>query len=309
MPINALLGLCTPYDVNPSPLAVAGFRCVGLEVPLRCGDGGKVVADAILVHDAAAHLVVCESKSGNNIEVEQALRYSEVTAQTVVHAVSLTMPHALEPSVEVLYLGLEAHSERLALSLKSADVAYPLLAVGKSSIKLARSEGASRHLRAALPSAGIDLTAPPLVYIPFDHDSDVEEFVDPVRARLVQAVTLGETEISIRVLSERSCPSFLMYGQAARSQLIKKVQRAARQITTEHPGTYAYAEAPGGGEGYIRILRTPEAYDARGRTQAYQALSRQSPRRHLKIDPNQLDLLQELTGTDDSGSDNVEERP
>lgn len=309
MPINALLGLCTPHDVNPSPLAVAGFRWVGLEVPLRSGDGGKVVADVVLVHDATAHLVVCEAKSGNNIEVEQARRYSQVTAQTVVHAVSLTLSRAVEPSVEVLYLGLEAYSERLALSLKSAEVPYPLLTVGKASIRLARPEGASRHLRAALPGLGVELTAPPLTYIPFDHDSDVEEFINPVRARLVRAIAIGETEISIRVLAERSCPSFLMYGPAARGQLTKKVQRAARQIAAEHPGTYAYAEAPGGGEGYIRILRTPEAYDARGRTQAYQALSRQSPRRPPKVDPNQLDLLQELTGTDDSGGDNVEERP
>ncbi|MER7069270.1 hypothetical protein ABT357_26995 [Streptomyces albidoflavus] len=309
MPINALLGLCAPHDVNPSPLAAAGFRWVGLEVPLRCGGGGKVVADVVLVHEASAHLVVCESKSGSNIEVDQALRYSDITAQTVVHAVSLTLPHAVRPSVEVLYLGLEAHSERLALSLKSAEVPYPLLSVGKASVRLTRAEGASHQLRDAFSGPSTDLIAPPAAYIPFDHDSEVHEFVTPVRARLVQAMALGETDVSIRVLAERSCPNFLMYGQAARGQLTKKVQRAARQIATEHPGTYAYAEAPGGGEGYIRILRTPESYDARGRTQAYQALSRQSPRRRPAVDPNQLDLLQELTGTDDSEGDNVKERP
>ncbi|MFJ2476353.1 hypothetical protein ACIOWI_25810 [Streptomyces sp. NPDC087659] len=309
MPINALLGLCTPYDVNPSPLSAAGFRWVGLEVPLRCGDGGKVVADAVLVHDAAAHLVICEAKSGNNIEVEQAHRYSKITPQTVVHAVSLTLPRAVEPSIEVLYLGLDAYSDRMTLSLESAEVPYPLLSVADKSIKLLRADGASTHLRNALPGTGVDLIAPPVTYIPFDHDSEVDDFINPVRAHLVRATASGETEISIRALTERSCPYFLSYGQAARAQFIKKVQRAARQIAAELPATYAYAEAPGGGEGYIRILRTPEAFDARGRTQAYQALARQQPRRQPRVDPNQLDLLQELADSDDSGSDNVEERP
>ncbi|MEU1166984.1 hypothetical protein ABZ372_44390 [Streptomyces sp. NPDC005921] len=34
LPINALLGLCTPHDINPSPLADNGFRVIALEMPL-----------------------------------------------------------------------------------------------------------------------------------------------------------------------------------------------------------------------------------------------------------------------------------
>ncbi|KOU81333.1 hypothetical protein ADK94_26840 [Streptomyces sp. XY593] len=281
-----------------------------LEVPLVATDGGKVVADLILVNDAAAHMILCESKSGANIEVDQAKRYARVLPKTVVQGASITLPGTAEPSVETLYLGLEVHSERLALSLTSADVDYPLLTVAEKAISLTRREHASSLLQSALPERGVELLAPPVSYIPFDHDDLVEVFVSPVRAQLIKMQAAGEPSISCHSLTERTCAHFLLYGVAARAQLIKKVTSAARQIATEFPSTYQYHQAPGGGEGVIHILRTPEAHDARGRTQAYQALARpHTPRRRRAVDPNQLDLLQELEGVDESGDDDMEERP
>lgn len=55
-PVNAVLGLCAPGDLNPAPLHDAGFRVAGLEVLVRTPDG-NVVIDVLLAHDATSHLV------------------------------------------------------------------------------------------------------------------------------------------------------------------------------------------------------------------------------------------------------------
>ncbi|MEV2193510.1 hypothetical protein AB0I02_21350 [Streptomyces phaeochromogenes] len=310
LPINALLGLCTPHDINPSPLANAGFRVVALEVPLSCGASSSVVADAVLFHDALAHLVICEAKSGANVELDQARRYGRLTAQTVVRATSINLSRAAEPSMEVVYLGLEEHAERLSLSLTNAEVPYPLLTVSDKVVKLVRAAQASGHLRAALASEGVDLVAPPTTYVAYDHESDDAEFVSPVRTQLVKAAALGDKMVTVRRVAEGCCPHFAVYGKAARSQLLKKVARAARQIAREDSESYLCTVGPGGDDVIVYIRRSPEDFEARGRTQAYQALSRRSrSRQGPQTDPNQLDLLQELGDGDDSEDDEAEERP
>ncbi|MGW1902907.1 hypothetical protein ACWCQB_37325 [Streptomyces hirsutus] len=310
LPINALLGLCTPHDINPAPLVGAGFRVVALEVPLSCGGTHSVIPDAVLFHAAAAHLVLCEAKSGANVEVDQARRYGSVTPQRVVQATSINLPRAVTPSVEVLYLGLEDHADRLALSLASAGVKYPLVTVSDKLIRLVAAERASEHLQASFPAGGVELIAPPTTYIPYDHESDDSEFLTPVRSQLVKAAARGESSVTVRRLAEDCCRYYAYYGKAARGQLLRKVGAAARQVAREYPGTFQCSLGPGKDDTIVQILRTPEAFDARGRTQAYQAMSRRSRSRpRLQSDPNQLDLLQELGNGDDSEDDEAEERP
>jgi hypothetical protein len=310
LPINALLGLCTLHDINPAPLAEGGFRVVALEIPLSTGSNTSVVPDVVLFHDAAAHIVLCEAKSGANVEVDQARRYNAVTPQRVIQATSINLPHAVTPSMEVLYLGLEEHAERLSLSLDSAEVEYPLITVSDKLIRLVAPERASDHLKASLPRSGVELIAPPITYIPYDHESSDGEFLNPVRSQLVKAAALGESSVTVRRLAEDCCRYYAFYGRAARGQLLRKVTTAARQIARDSPDTFQCTLSPGKDDTIVRILRTPEAFDARGRTQAYQALSRRSrSRRRLQPDPNQLDLLQELGDGGDSEDDEAEERP
>ncbi|MYX95678.1 hypothetical protein GT045_12860 [Streptomyces sp. SID486] len=283
---------------------------MALEVPLSTGANNSVVPDVVLFHDMAAHIVLCEAKSGANVEVEQARRYGAVTPERVVQATAVNLPHAVKPSMEVLYLGLEEHAERLALSLDSAGVGYPLVAVSDKLIRLVTPERASEHLKAGLPRRGVELLAPPITYIPYDHESDDSEFIAPVRSHLVKAAALGESSVTVRRLAEDCCRYYAFYGRAARGQLLRKVSAAARQIARDYPDTFQCSLSPGRDDTIVRILRTPEAFDARGRTQAYQALSRRSrSRQRLQPDPNQLDLLQELGDGDDSEDDEAEERP
>ena len=56
-PVNAVLGLLTPYDVNPAVLANASFTLAGLEIP-AVGAEGKVVIN-VSSFNPTTGLLVC----------------------------------------------------------------------------------------------------------------------------------------------------------------------------------------------------------------------------------------------------------
>ena len=75
----------------------------------------------------------------------------------------------------------------------------------------------------------------------------------------------------------------------------------AKRIAISDPGTFEYSAAGPNRDGHVRLLRSPEENDPRGRTQAYQRLGRlrqgraRRPRREI---PGQGSLLDELDKAD-----------
>jgi hypothetical protein len=302
LPLNALLGLVTAGDINPSPLADAGFRLVGLEIP-AIGAAGKVVIDALLFHEATNHLVQCESKSGPNIKEEQAGAYNAMTANAVVQAAYVTLRHRTVPTLETLYLCLEDNAPRIRQGLNAVGLAFPVLAVGPKRVVLDGPEMASQVLREALQDP-VTLVAPPPRIIAFDAESPVEEIEKHVRATLVSLLANRTKHVSLTGLTERAAGHYALYGHMAQNQLKKTVAAAIRAIVVEAPDSFAF-DGPTGSrqEGLIRFLKTPEDLDRRGRTQAYQALGRAGKTqkgRKVAVDPNQLDLLGELDVADNN---------
>jgi len=147
-PLNALVGLVTPGDVNPAALAEVGFRLAGLEVPVLGADGA-VKVDAILFHDASVHLVLAETKSGANVEPDQAWRYAALDAPAVVQAGHVTLPRRVAPTAEVLYVCLGEHVSRIRHGLQAAGVTFPVMAVHDNKITLEAVDGISDQMRSA----------------------------------------------------------------------------------------------------------------------------------------------------------------
>ncbi|MFF3290916.1 hypothetical protein [Streptomyces sp. NPDC003023] len=303
VPVNALFGLCGQNDINPGVLARAGFRVVGLEITVACSTGGKVAIDVVLFNEAASHLIFCECKSGSNIENEQAERYGKIDPRSVVTAAAINLSNRGPLTSEVLYVCRADKTERILQGLDGISANYPLLTVNGSGITLKRAEDASKFLRDAFPDGTVKLLAPPARIIDFDHDSPVQVFVDKVRPYLIRAAARRIEEVSIPRIAEDLCIHYRRYQQAVRLQIAKRFQTAVRQLSSEDPDTYRYEQVPGGGpEGVVRLLRTPEEFDHRGRTVAYQALARVSRRRSKRlVDPNQLDLLADVEGASEVG--------
>jgi hypothetical protein len=253
-----------------------------------------------LFHSATNHLLLIESKSGANVVEDQAFRYGQLQAQAVVQAAYVTLSVRTAPTIETAYLCLSKHAHRVRLGLSTIGLAYPIIAVSGDSVILDHSGNASAQLRSAFAQGDVRLPAPPPRLIAFDQDSSAEIIQPRVLAVLVAAMSQRLTQLSIVSLAERATPHFALYGRQAQQQIKKKVAEAARNIAATEPANFTYHPTTGNREGMVKILRTPEDNDARGRTQGYQAIGRAGHRKPAKssISPDQLDLLAELDSMD-----------
>jgi len=126
--------------------------------------------------------------------------------------------------------------------------------------------------------------------------------VEPqVEAVLVAHLSRRTEQLPTVVIAHETLASLAIYGQAARHRFQRKVDECLRLISLAHPETYEFNGRTGSREAQVRFLRTPEDNDPRGRTQGYQALRRTGHTRKGRstADPNQLDLLAQLGGSDD----------
>src|SRR6266496_816911 len=126
-------------------------------------------------------------------------------------------------------------------------------------------------LSAALSSPAV-WTHPIARVVPFDHESPAEAFDQPVRAELIAAMTQGRPSITIRALTEQAVRHFPLYGRAAQGRLLRNVRDAARRAAEAEPERLRYEPATGVTDERVAILRSPENFDRRGRTQGYQAI-------------------------------------
>ena len=228
---------------------------------------------------------------------------TDVGPQSVVRASQVTLQRRVQPSKLVVYACLTEHRDRIRLGLTEAGVDFPILSVSIGEITLSSPSTIPPEMAEAF-AAPVRLSGPPPSFIKFDQDSPVEVVVPLVRAQLVAALAHHRSQISLPWLTEQCAPHYPLYGRSARSGLVRVVTEAARMVAEEEPTTFAFLPRRPNDDAAVRLLKTPEDLDRRGRTQAYQALARGSrPRRRgMAPPPGQLDLLGELGAIDDGNS-------
>ena len=316
VPINAVLDLALADGLNPAPLAAAGWRVACLEVPVLT-ELGTVVCDVVLFNADIGHLLIVEAKSGANIEEAQARRLTAIDPQALIIAGGITIPQAVELRSEALFACLTRHVTRITKGISAAGLTAPVLAVDTNRAQLADPALASTDLARAL-SGTTAWTHPIARIIPFDHESPEHLFDRPVRAELVAQMARYRPSVTMRALTEQVISHFPLYGRRAQGQLVRKVTEAARQAVQEEPERLRFEPGTGTTEPRVVVLRSPEEFDRRGRTQGYQAVfSGRNRRRPAPEVPGQMDLFTELdqaerVTTDDTnqndsdGSDDVQ---
>jgi hypothetical protein len=305
IPINAVLDLALADGLNPAPLAAADWRVACLEVPVLT-ELGTVVCDVVLFNASIGHLLVVEAKSGANIEEGQARRLAAIDPQALIIAGGITIPQAVQLRIETLFACLTKHAARITKGISAAGLATPVIAVDADSAQLPNPALASEDLASAL--GGTTVWAYPIArIIPFDHESPAHLFDGPVRAELVAQMARHRPSVTMRALTEQVVSHFPLYGRRAQGQLVRKVTEAARRAAREEPERLQFEPGTGTTEPRVVVLRSPEDFDRRGRTQGYQAVfSGRSRKKPLPEVPGQMDLFTELdraesVATDDTG--------
>jgi hypothetical protein len=294
VPVNAILDLALADGLNPAPLADAGWAVAALEVPVRAS-GETVVCDVVLFNPQAGHLLVVEAKSGANVEPEQGRKLTALTPELLVIAGGITVPKPVPLHCEVLYACLADNADRIGLGADEAGLRVPVLAVSRSDARLLQPQMAGPLLSAAFSSPAV-WTHPIARIVPFDHESPAEAFDQPVRAELIAAMAQQRPSVTVRALTEQAVRHFPVYGRAAQNRLLRAVRDAARRAAEAEPERFRYERSTGVTEERVAVLRSPETFDRRGRTQGYQAVwgSRAIRSRRRAEIPGQMDLFSEL---------------
>ncbi len=305
-PINALLGLTVGNGLDRAPFRDAGFRVAGLEVPVTTVRG-KTVIDLVLFDPESSLLVACEAKSGRNVEKDQAEKYASLDATAVVQASQVTLTRRVRPRVIACYACMAQHLTTVRYGLNTLGLKFPIVAVDGRNIVFDCPDAQPEPLNEVFETGELALSGPLPRLIAFDHESSVELIEPYIKAQLVVALSHSRQQVTVRVLAEQAAPHFALYGHKARNQLVKRASQAARHIAATESTYFEYVQGGGNNDDLVRLLRTPEDNDPRGRTQAYQALGRgrQVRKRSPKVDPNQLDLLREVEQVDDEGVDEL----
>jgi hypothetical protein len=310
IPINAMIDLATPDGINPAVLANHGYRVAGLEVPIATA-AGNVVVDVVIANGDTGHILAIESKCGGNIEEPQCSRYAAMDATTVVRQSRIDLLQRVTPSLDVVYACLGDYTDRVRLGLTLAGATFPILAVHDRKITLEVIVPGEQLQKIFI--APVPLVAPPSRLVPFDVDS-AGCIIEPyVRQALVAALTRSIPEITLAALTEQAIRHFALFGRPAQSTLKRKVSDAARLIAERDPLIFKFHAPSPNREGWVSLLKTPESNDPRGRTQAYQALSRPDQARRGRkgsgIIPGQTNLLDELDKADEGTDDSDDEQP
>lgn len=306
LPVNALLDLALLDGLNPAPLANAGWHIAGLEVPVVTRSG-TVVCDVVLFNTATGSLLSVEAKSGANIEPDQARKLTEVDPLDLVFAGGITVPKPVPLHCEPLIVCLTENTARITKGLGVARLTIPVLAVDAQSAGLVDANVASPTLISAL-ARPISWAYPIASIIRFDHQSPDDAFDQPVRAELVAEMARGRTSVTVRALAEQVTSHFAVYGRKAQNQLVRKVQTAARRAAEADPDRLAFQPSTRSTDARVLILRSPEEFDRRGRTQGYQAVFAERGRKRLQPPvPEQLDLFSVLDEAERATSDEVYE--
>jgi len=320
LPVNALLGLASPGDERTGLLAAAGFRAVGIEVPV-IGRLGRVVVDVVLARASDGVLLVCEAKSGRSIDEEQARKYAVLTTSDVVRQVAVTTSVATPPRVGVVYATLLQHRWSIAANLAALALSVPVAVLGAGSRRVGLEivlavGGAGPHPLASLLPDDQELPAALPRPLRVDHESPADAVRPLVVAVVAAAMSRRDTEMSIRSITERACPPSVLFGTGARSRLQRTVDGICQHLPEELAVTIAYLPRSGvRPDAVLQLADSPESSDPRGRTQRYQALDRRRRRPPPAQSEGQLDLLDQLgredptvgAETDDDGSEPGEE--
>ncbi len=278
IPLNGLLALLRGDGNWPAILRDQGFRRHQFEVPISTSLG-DFRADALIYRREPDLILLCESKSGRNVEAEQAERYVDADVSWLRRAGAVPPELVqLEDAVPVrpMFVGREEHRAELETGLRRLDITAPLLTVGASRVRMSGASGVPglddfdvRH----------DSGLPP-ARIPVDHQSSDEDLLELLIPQLIAAQARAEEIVSVNSIAERILPEWPVLAHGARQRFIGRLDTLLVALAGgEFRGQFRYERPRGTGDrGRLVIESTPAARDPRGRTQAWQAQQHRAER-------------------------------
>ena len=295
VPVNAILAMLGhPGTSWPRPLRESGYSLAGLEVPCS-SEQYRVVADVIAFNESTNQFLAMESKSGANVDDNQARRYLRVDGDDLIRKTSVTVRTAAPSRVHIIYACLMENLDRIRMGLDSIGTSFTVFGIGTDAVVARHGASVDSDLVDQLPRI-FSISSPPPAVIKVDPESSNEAFDRLVIPRLISALSYSEQSMRISTLADQCVPYLHLASGRHRNALQKRFDESARRICAKAPEDFAYRRKSQMAEfATIQFLYPTEDGDRRGRTAKYQALRRRllDEPEHVSIEPRQGSLFQE----------------
>lgn len=270
IPINGLVALLRGEGGWPGLLRDQGFLRHQLEVPIS-SPLGDFRADALIYRRGPDLILLCESKSGRNIEEQQARRYEAADIGWVRRAGAIP-PELMGPSsmmVRSLFIGREEHRADLEHGLRLLGIEAPLLTIGAERIRLSGASGTPGLDDFDVGHGG----GLPPARIPVDHQSGDEPLLELLIPQVIAAQARDEDIVAVTSIADNILPEWAVLSHGARQAFARRIETLLAGLAGgEFRGQFRYERAQGTGDrGRIVFDASPVTRDPRGRTQAWQA--------------------------------------
>ncbi len=293
IPINGLIALLRGDGGWPPLLRDQGFERHQLEVPISTSLG-DIRADAVIYRRAPDLIVLCEAKSGCNLEEKQARRYAvaDLTSLRRTGALPPGFKRAGQVPVRPLFVGREEHRAELEAGLRHLNIQAPLLTLGAVRVRLSGSGGIQGLEDCDEQHDG----GPPPARIPVDHQSSERDLLDVLIPRVIAAQARNEDIVAVESLAEGLLAEWSILSHGGRESFIARMAKLLKGLAAgDMRGQFRYERMREPHQrGRIVILSTPAEHDPRGRTRAWQAQQNRAEkalqRRGTRVGAAQLSL-------------------
>lgn len=275
LPLNAVLALVHADGTWFHDLAEQGFRLHAIELKVH-SSAGIAVTDAVVYRREPDLVLLCEGKSGRNVEAAQARKYAAADAAALRRSGALPVEVAQDATVSPLFVVRDEVRADIEAGLRDCGVAALVLSIGRG---VARLDGPCPAGLEAFDRRDASKRWPP-GRVRADHQSPIEELAE----LLAQQIGAAQARrLSVLDLEEAAARIYRLWPQlslSGRRDFVRRLKDCARHLANNALKGAIRLE-PGSSDVPARILieRTPADRDARGMPQAWQAQSR-----HLAAD-------------------------
>jgi hypothetical protein len=269
-PLNAVLALTHSDGAWFHDLAEQGFRLHSIELKVQ-SSAGIVVADAVLYRLEPDLVLLCEGKSGRNVEEEQARKYVLADAAALRRGGSLPVGLAQDAAVMPLFVVMNEVRADVEAALQGWGIEAPVLSIERGFARLDGPcpDGLEPFLRDESPRRW------PPARVRVDHQSPLEEVAELLVQQIGAAQARREPVLDLGEAGSRIYRAWPQLSQSGRREFLRKLRQCARHLAGGSLKGVIRLEA-GSNNVPPRILieRTPADLDTRGMPQAWQAQAR-----------------------------------
>jgi hypothetical protein len=276
VPLNGLIALLSKSDDKwPKFLRDQGWQRHQFEVKVA-SSLGNFRADGVIFRLDPNVILLCEAKSGRNIDEDQARKYLVTTLEDLRRVGAVATPlRGKEAAVWTLFVGIEEERLSLERGLTELGVIGPLLTIGRDRVRLSGTsevpglDGFDEHHTGGMPPARFRI----------DHQSDELEIAE-VLVPIIAAAQARRVEfLALEEICAGALPEWALLPDGARGDFRRRVGDVlARLANGPQKRDFRYEPRTGHSDGRVDILATPADRDPRGMTQAWQAVEGRAAR-------------------------------